>query len=132
MHFAEQPAKPRFLLRDNDKKFCHDFDTILAADDVEVIKVGPCAPNLNAFAERFVQTAKGECLDRVIVFGEGHLRSLLTEFVADYHERRPHQGLGNLAPCGLPPAEVSPLNPGEVLCEERLGGLLKHYYRRAA
>ena len=119
-------------MRDNDKKFCADFDGILAADDVEVIKVGPFAPNLNAFAERFVQTAKVECLDRFIVFGEEHLRSLLTEFLADYHERRLHQGLGNVAPCGSAPPEPTPLHPGEVECEERLGGLLKHCAGRAA
>ena len=57
---------------------------------------------------------------------------LLTEFVADNHERRPHQGLGNVTPCGPAPPEPTPLHPGEVVCEERLGGLLKHYARRAA
>jgi hypothetical protein len=53
------------------------------------------SPNLNAFAERFLGSAKSECLERVVPLGEGHLRATVQAFVQHYHERRPHQGLGN-------------------------------------
>jgi putative transposase len=52
---------------------------------------------------------------------------LVTEFVAHYHPERPHQALGN-----APPIVTGPPNTGEITCRERLGGLLKHYYRKAA
>ena len=63
MHFAEQPMKPRLLLRDNDTKYTKEFDAILESEGVAVKKVTPVSPNLNAYAERFVQSVKQECLD---------------------------------------------------------------------
>jgi putative transposase len=131
LHAAEQAVKPAMLLRDNDHKFGPEFDAVLKAEGVDVRRVGPLAPNLNAVAERFVQCVKVECLDRFLVFGEGHLRHLLHEFLVHYHKCRPHQGIGNVTPAE-PPPDPSPLDPREVVCQERLGGLLKHYSRRAA
>jgi putative transposase len=86
------------------------------------------SPNLNAFAERFVESAKAECLDRMVRLGEGHLRAAVREFVDHYHQQRPHQGLGNelIAP------KTTVIGTGQVRCRERLGGLLKFYYREAA
>jgi len=97
-----------------------------------VLKVGPCAPNLNAHAERFVLTVQSECLDHFVVFGEAHLRHILTEFLEHYHEERPHQGRGNVpltASAATP--DAPPRSPRQVACRQRLGGLLRHYYRRA-
>jgi putative transposase len=132
LHGAEQACKPAMLLRDNDQKFGPEFDAVLEAEGVDVHRVGPRAPNMNAVAERFVQCVKVECLDRIIVFGEGHLRYLLDEFVTHYHQCRPHQGIDNVTPAGPAPPEPAPLDPRHVVCQERLGGLLKHYARRAA
>jgi putative transposase len=84
----------------------------------------------NAFVERFVQTLKVECLDHFVVLGERHLNHLVREFVEYYHELRPHQALENLPPVRGTPTES--IEVGEIVCEERLGGLLKHYVRRAA
>jgi putative transposase len=91
------------------------------------------APNQNAVAERFVQSVKSEVLDHFMVFSEKHLRHLLSEFLAHYHEERPHQGLGNVPLGGAPPSaeDRSILPLSEVRCRERLGGLLKHYRRTA-
>ena len=69
----------------------------------------------------------GECLSRVIPLGERHLRWVVSEYVKHYHLERNHQGLGNEL--------IEPLRqPGEgrVACRERLGGMLRYYYRRAA
>jgi len=86
------------------------------------------SPNLNAFAERFVGSAKSECLDRMVLLGEGHLRAAVDEFVRHYHEERPHQGLGNefIAP------QATKIATGPLKCRQRLRGLLKFYYREAA
>jgi transposase InsO family protein len=83
---------------------------------------------LKAYAERFVESVKSECLDRMVPLGEGHLRAVVREFVDHYHEERPHQGLGNelIAPM------TTVIGTGQMKCRERLGGLLKFYYREAA
>ena len=65
------------------------------AEGAEVKRVGPLAPNMNAYAERFVQTLRVECLDHFVVCGEKHLQHLVKEMVAHYHEERPHQSLEN-------------------------------------
>ena len=76
---------------------------------------------------------KHECLDHFVVFGEGHLRHLVREFMDYYHRWRPHQALGNLPPAmEKPPDPIETIDPGQVVVHERLGGLLKHYERRAA
>lgn len=65
----------------------------------------------------------------MIFFGEKHLRHVLAEFSDYYNHERPHQGLGNrriIAPAHDPPTK------GRVYCKQRLGGLLKSYYRKAA
>ena len=80
----------------------------------------------NAHAERFVRSIKEECLDRMILFGEEHLRRVLDEYLAHYNHERNHQGIGNELIDGRPVC-----GSGAIECSERLGGLLK-YYRRAA
>jgi putative transposase len=132
MHFAERPDRPTLLLRDHDGWFSESFDAILATDGVAVKAVGPLAPNLNAFAERWVQSVKQEVLDHFVVFGEEHLRLLLREYETFYNERRPHQSLGNAPPNAPASPPSASLALADVACDERLGGLLKHYHRRAA
>ena len=86
---------------------------------------------MNEFSERFVGSAKSECLDRMVLLGQGHLQAAVREFVHHYHEERPHQGLDNelIAPQRTAPTVIG---IGHVKCRERLGGLLKFYYRQAA
>jgi putative transposase len=123
-----------YLIIDHDSKFAKHFDEVFAADGTKVIRVGPLAPNMNAYAERFVQTLRVECLDHFVVCGEKHLRHLVKEFVTHYHEERPHQGRGNmpLSAGGADEPQFLPFTTGEVVCRERLGGLLRHYSRVAA
>jgi putative transposase len=92
------------------------------------VKLPPKSPNLNAFAERFVKSIKSECLERMIIFGEPMLRHLVREYLAHYHAERNHQGIGNAIP--FPDARLE--QNGDVAKVERLGGLLKFYYRQAA
>lgn len=130
MHFAEQADKPTLLLRDYDVKFAPEFNEILEGEGVTVKKVGPHAPNLNALAERFVQTAKSECLDHLMVFGEEHLRHLALSFQAYYNELRPHQAKDNLPLNCTAPPPTAVFVAEYIVCDERLGGLVKHFYRR--
>ncbi len=77
----------------------------------------------------FVRTAKESCLNRMIFFGEDSLRRAVNEFLAHYHHERNHQGLGNRL---IDPREEVGATDGSVTCRERLGGLLRYYYRQAA
>jgi transposase InsO family protein len=118
-----------YLIHDRDPLFTLGFRETLAAAGVEVVRLPPCSPNLNAHAEGFVRTIKESCLDRLILVGEASLRRSVAEFVEHYHRERNHQGLGNQL---IEPLPASRTDDSHILTRERLGGLLKHYYRRAA
>ncbi len=119
----------RHLIHDRDPLFTRAFCEILMGSGVQPIKLPPRSPNLNAYAERFVRSIKEECLNRVVVLGEGHLRLLVEEYVEHYHGERNHQGLDNQLLMRAPP----PASPNtEVQRRERIGGLLSYYHRKAA
>ena len=132
MDYWDLPITHLFI--DHDTKFTDHFDAVFEAEGAEVKRVGPLAPNMNAYAERFVQTLKSECLAHFVILGEKHLRHLCTQFVAHYHCERPHQGRGNVPLSVTEPDDppVLQFSTGKVECRERLGGLLRHYSRGAA
>jgi len=104
----------------------------LQTHGVDVTRTAPQQPNQNAFAERFVLSAKTECLDHFVVFGEAHLRHLIAEYEDYYNHQRPHQSLDNRPLSGEPPPTSETISASKVQSTERLGGLIKHYYHRAA
>jgi len=141
------------LIIDRDTKLTKSFDAVFQVNGTEMKRVGPRSPNMNAYAERFVQTLKIECIDRFVVCGEKHLNHIVREFVTHYHDERPHQSRGNvplnvalaneMKSAAVTAGEAKPTwEAGEprllkfpskkVKCRERLGGVLKHYYREAA
>jgi putative transposase len=119
----------RFLIHDRDPLFTVPFRETLAAAGVQVVRLPPRSPNLNAYAERFVRTIKESCLDRMILIGEESLRRAVGEFIEHYHRERNHQGLGNQL---IVPLAAHNIGHGRIRSHERLGGLLKYYYRPAA
>ena len=119
----------RFLIHDRDPRFTVAFRETLAAADVQVVRLPPRSPNLNAYAERFVRTIKESCLDRIILVGEGSLWRAVREFIEHYHHERNHQGLANEL---IVPVATQTHRDGRILTRERLGGLLKYYHRPAA
>ncbi|MCL2649166.1 MAG: integrase core domain-containing protein, partial [Phycisphaerales bacterium] len=120
----------RFLIHDRDPLFTPQFRKTLKAAGVRTLKMPKQSPNLNAYSERFVQSIKMECLDKMILFGEKHMRYVVDQYAEQYYNHeRPHQGLGNRT---ITPAMCAPPTTGRILCHERLGGLLKSYYRKAA
>jgi transposase InsO family protein len=126
--FGGPLATARYLIHDRDDKYAESFDAIMAAAGTQAVRLPPQSPNLNAFAERFVKSVKTECLDRMVIFGEGMLRHLLKEYLAHYHAERNHQGIGNAIP--FPDERID--GSGAVAKSERLGGLLVFYHREAA
>jgi putative transposase len=119
----------KYLIMDRDGAFCSAFREMLKQSSVEPIVLPPRSPNLNAYIERFFRSLKFECLDRMIFFGEKSLRHACNEFLAHYHGERNHQGLENSI---IEPSEEVGQHDGEIECRERLGGLLRYYYRNAA
>jgi putative transposase len=91
----EQGLPVGYVQHDRDTKFTKLFDAALRSRRVKVMKSAFCAPNTNAFVERFIQSIGQECLDRFIAFGTQHLDHLCREYLALYHEARPHQGIDN-------------------------------------
>ncbi len=116
----------RYLIVDRDPLYTASFKQTLEAAGVSVVRTPPSSPNLNAFAERWVLSARSELLDRVVILGEAHLRRLLAEWTRHYHRERHHQGLGGRL---IEPDDTAGRTQGPVRCRERLGGLLRHYYR---
>jgi putative transposase len=86
----------RYILLDRDTKYCQAFRDFLTREGVEVIRLPPRSPNLNAHAERWVRGVRDECLSKLIPIGQGMLRRALREYGAHFHQERNHQGLGNL------------------------------------
>ncbi len=119
----------RYLILDRDRIYTEAFRELLKDAGVQSVRLPPRSPNLNAYAERFVRTIKETCLDRMIFFGEDSLRRAINEFAEYYHHERNHQGLGNRL---IDPPEEIGATDGPVACRERLGGLLRYYYRQAA
>jgi putative transposase len=89
MQMAEWERSATHLIIDHDGKFSAGFDTVFEGEETEVVRVGPAAPNMNPFAERWVRTLRTECLDHFLICGETHLRHLVGEFVEHYSLERP-------------------------------------------
>ena len=126
---ADGELRPRFLLRDRDDKFTPAFDEVFRSQGVEVIRLPVRSPVANSVAERWVGTARRECLDHLLIVGRRHLEYVLGEFLEHYQEARPHQRLGRRTPSGEPPA---PGPAGRIVRRDRLGGLIHEYERAAA
>ena len=118
----------RFLVRDRDAKFPVSFDAVFVAEGLEVIRTPYRAPDANAYAERWVRSAREECLDHLLIASEAHLRRVLAEYVTYCNRARPHHGFEQR--CPIAPA-ASP-GDGPVRRRDGLGGLLHDYYREAA
>ena len=93
MDLGEHAARFRFLVRDRAGQFTASFDAVLTDAGIEVVKIPPRCPRANCFAERFVLTVRTEVTDRVLIFGEQHLRRVLAAYAAHYNHRRPHRAL---------------------------------------
>jgi len=119
------------LLRDRDAKFSGPFDEVIRTEGVAVVKTPVRAPRANAFAERWVGTARRECLDHILIFGRRHLQRVLQRYAEHYNRARPHRGLAELHPPDgpYPPQTVA---GSQILRRDILGGLIHEYEANAA
>jgi len=115
------------LICDRDRKWSRAVLEFLEGERVQIIRTPFRAPNCNAYAERFVRSIKEECLNRVVLLGERHLRRTIAEFVAHYHAERNHQSIGNALIQPLARADCH----GPLHRRQRIGGMLNYYYRAA-
>jgi putative transposase len=129
MDLGDRAADFRFLVRDRAGQFTASFDAVLASAGIEAVKIPPRSPRANAHAERFVLTARTEVTDRMLIFGERHLRTVLTGYARHYNGQRPHRSRELRPPL--------PDHPGADLSQKRikrrpvLGGLINEYERCA-
>jgi len=129
MDLGNRATDFRFLVRDRAGQFTASFDAVLAGAGIEVVKIPPRSPRANAYAERFVLTARTEVTDRMLIFGERHLRSVMAEYARHYNGRRPHRALQLQPP--RPDHPIADLSRERVKRRPVLGGLLNEYERAA-
>jgi putative transposase len=129
MDLGDRAAGFRFLVRDRAGQFTASFDAVLADAGIQVVKIPPRSPRANAYAERFVLTARTEVTDRMLIFGERHLRTILSEYEAHYDGRRPHRSHQLLPP--RPDHPVADISRKRIQRRPVLGGLINEYERAA-
>jgi putative transposase len=137
-----QGLRVRYVQHDRDGKFAKGFDKALKRRHVKIVRSPVCAPNCQAFVERFIGSIRWECLDHFVFFGLKHLDSVAGTYLTHYLTQRPHQGMENELLSDPQKQRAQRLDNAEadeplislrdVRCEQRLGGLLKHYSRKAA
>ncbi len=112
----------RVLIHDRDTKFPTAFSPVFTAEGVTIIRTPVRAPNANAFAERWIRSVREECLDKILILGEGHLGRVLKTYITYYNHARPHQGLDQQCPVPLmrSAARDSPIERRDIL-----GGVLQ-------
>jgi putative transposase len=129
MDLGDRAAGFRFLVRDRAGQFTESFDAVLASAGIEAIKIPPRRPRANAYAERFVLTARTEVTDRMLIFGERHLRTVLAPYARHYNSQRPHRSRQLRPP--RPDHPAADLSQHRIQRRAVLGGLISEYKRAA-
>ena len=129
MDLGDRAAGFRFLVRDRAGQFTEAFNAVLADAGIEVVKIPPRSPRANAYAERFVLTARTEVTDRMLIFGERHLLRVLADYAAHYNGRRPHRSRQLRPP--RPDHPVADLSRERIKRRPVLGGFINEYERAA-
>jgi len=118
---------PRFLIRDNDRKYGKLFARVASGTGIEVLRTPYGAPKANAICERFLGSVRRECLDFFLILSEHQLHRMMQEYQMYFNQTRPHQGIGQRIPCH-PMGEARQPEGGQVSSRPVLGGLHHDYY----
>ncbi len=121
---------PRFLIRDNDRKFGWAFSAVAKASGIEVLRTPYRAPRANAICERFIGSVRRECLDYLLIMNDGQLYRVIKEYVEFFNTARPHQGSDQQTPERLGTRDEAK-REGKIISFPILNGL-HHDYRRVA
>jgi transposase InsO family protein len=116
----------RFIVHDHDSKYGGSSDLVFQAEGIEVIRTPIAAPKANSHMERQVGSTRRECLDWILILNRPHLERVLAAWFEYYNASRPHRALGLQPPIARSDPVVT---AGDVICTERLGGLLREYAR---
>ncbi len=120
---------PRYLLRDRDGIYGHEFTGRVGNMGIKEVKTAPRAPWQNPYVERLIGTLRRDCTDHVIVVGENHLRRIVRDYLVYYHGSRTHLALNKDCP---EPRTVESPDQGKIVEFPMVGGLHHRYARRAA
>jgi len=120
---------PKYLLRDRDKIFGHEFVHRVEMMGIKQVLISARSPWQNPYVERVIGSIRRECLDHTIVINEKHLRRVLREYFKYYHGSRTHLGLEKDCP---EPRSVESPDFGSIHSEPMVGGLHHRYFRQAA
>jgi putative transposase len=102
---------------------------VLADAGIEAVKIPPRSPRANPYPERFVLTARTEVTDRMLIFGQRHLQTILAEYETHYNGRRPHRSRQLRPP--RPDHPVADLSKARIQRRAALGGPINEYERAA-
>jgi putative transposase len=86
MDLDDRERQVRFLLHDRDAKFAGAFDALLGSEKIKVIRTPVRAPNANAHIERWIGSARRECLDRLLIVGRRQLEHVLRVYVRHHNQ----------------------------------------------
>ena len=123
----------RFLIRDRGSNFTRSFDAVFEAAGTRILRCAVQAPRMNAICERLVGTLRRETLDRVLILGEAHLRSVLAEYQAHYNNAPApgHRPAHPRWPTRRSPRDSDRVDAGQIRRKPVLGGLINEYARAA-
>jgi putative transposase len=133
MDLGERASRFRFLIRDRAGQFTETFDAVLGSTGIDVVKIPPRSLRANAYAERWVRTARAEVTDRMLIAGPRHLRVVLDEYLTHYNNHRPHRAR-NLRPPDHDDSTTIPyadMAAARIRRRKVLGGLIREYERAA-
>jgi putative transposase len=126
---ADRIGQFRFLIGDRDANFTGASDDVFASGGVPIVKIPPPAPRANCYAERWAQAVRAECMDRLLIYNQAHLRAALRACARHYNGHRPHQFRYQRPPGWDEPAVVPPKAP--VRRQKVPGGVINEYQRAA-
>jgi transposase InsO family protein len=129
MDLGDRATMFRFLVRDRAGQFTASFDAVLAGAGINTVRIPPRCPRANCYAERFVLTVRTELTDRILIFGERHLRTVLAQYSTHYNGGRSHRALSLRPP--RPDHPTPDLDHQRIRRRSVLGGLINEYERAA-
>jgi transposase InsO family protein len=117
-------SAPAYLVRDNDRAYGQIFTSRVTAMGIRDRPISPGSPWQNGIAERLIGTLRRECLDHMVIFGEAHLRRILSAYAVYYNQSRTHLALNKDCPFGRPIQRF-----GSIVAIPVLAGLHHQYAR---